>query len=168
MAKSEISFTESGLAEFTKQVESSADNLLNNLVKEARFMAEQIAGDARKIVPVSDSGDGSTGGALHDSIIGFVEVDSDNITAGAKSNSPYAVYVEFGTGPTGQKVGHPLDKELGVVRKSDKWRVNIPDIGVRWIAGQKPQPYLYPAMKQNEEELMRRFGAAAEMAVKKE
>lgn len=168
MPANEITFTESGLAEFTKQMESSADLLLNQLVKEAGFMAAQIAGDARKIVPVSDSGDGTTGGALHDSIVGFVNADKDTVTAGAKSDLDYAVYVEFGTGPTGQSVGHPLDKELGVVRKKDKWKGKIPDVGWRWISGQKPQPYLYPAMKQNEEELMRRFGAAAEMAVKKD
>lgn len=156
----EFTFTDNALQAFTADLSDSPDLLLNRLVQKAAELSNQIAGDARALVPTDT-------GMLKNSIIPFVVVGTDELSAGAKSDLDYAAYVEFGTGPTGQAAGHPLDAELGVVRKSEKWRVNIPDVGVRYIAGQKPQPYLYPAMKQNEEAVKEELGATFKMVVEK-
>ena len=57
-----------------------------------------------------------------------------------------------GTGKVGERTNKNTD--LNVSYKQDKWKVNIPDVGVRWIEGQPAQPYLYPALKNNEDKII--------------
>lgn len=148
-----------------KWTEQAPDKLRKLLITEARQMSETIAGDARAFCPIGIPLEG-TGGNLHDNINGFVSVLNNNeVEGGAVTSVGYASYVEFGTGPTGSKKGHPLDLELGIVRKQGKWKVKIPTIGVRWIAGQEARPFMYPAMKQNEEAILEKFGTKLVEAV---
>lgn len=156
MASAEFSLN--GFDEFENLIGGSPDALEASLLEEALELAEIIAGDARELAPVGD-----TGGTLRNSIVSFVFVSENEIVAGAGTDLEYGKYVEFGTGPTGTEAGgHPLDNELGIVRKQGKWRVKIPDVGVRWTAGQSAQPFMYPAMKNNEELIMKRFGTKLE------
>lgn len=135
-------------------------NLDKELEMRIRFRSEILAGDARTACPVMM-------GNLRNSIEGFVESDKDEITGGAVTNNEYATYVEFGTGPTGTKTGgHPLDSELGVVRKSQPWFAYIPDVGYRYVHGQNANPYMYTAMKQNEKDIIDEFGEALKEVIK--
>lgn len=110
-------------------------------------MKETVQAEAKLLCPV-DIGD------LHDSIKVKTEIEGSNIKGIVYTNSDHAAYVEFGTGKTGEDT--PVaDKYPGDLSyKQDKWLVNIPDVGLRYIAGQAAQPYLYPALKNNEEKII--------------
>ena len=82
------------------------------------------------------------------------------------TNNEYAGYVEFGTGKKGETIP-AVDKYPGPLSyKQDKWKVNIPDVGVRWIEGQPAQPYLYPALKNNEENVIENIKEDVKKAIK--
>lgn len=139
---------------FNKKIDSWQRGLDNALVTAVKARSEILAGDARKACPVDTSN-------LRNSIEGFTEESKGTIAGGAVTVNEYAAYVEFGTGPTGtQTGGHPLDAELGVVRKTEPWLAVIPDVGPRYVSGQAANPYMYTAMKQNESEIIRDFGTA--------
>lgn len=110
-------------------------------------MKETVQAEAKLLCPV-DIGD------LNDSIKVKTEIEGSNIKGIVYTNSDHAAYVEFGTGKTGEDT--PVaDKYPGDLSyKQDKWLVNIPDVGLRYIAGQAAQPYLYPALKNNEEKII--------------
>lgn len=137
---------------FNKKIDSWQKGLDKALVTAVRSRSEILAGDARKACPV-DSGD------LRNSIEAFTEVGKDGISGGAVTNKEYAPFVEFGTGPTGtESGGHPLDGELGIVRKTEPWLAVIPDVGPRYVHGQPANPFMYTAMKQNDPEIIKEFG----------
>lgn len=145
---------------FADKLSEMSDKLGQDIEIKVRARSEILAGDARAACPV-DTGD------LRNSIEGFVEVRKDEITGGAVTTSDHAVYVEFGTGPVGtESGGHPLDDELGVVRKTEPWLGVIPNVGPRYIHGQKAVPYMYTAMKQNEEDILNEFSAAVKEVIK--
>lgn len=101
-----------------------------------------IESDAKDLCPVDH-------GELRDSINSKVEKTSSGIKGSVGTNKEYAAYVEFGTGKKGEESN--TNKKPNVSYKQDKWKVNIPGVGVRWIDGQPAQPYLYPALMQNKD-----------------
>ena len=141
-------------AVFNDKIDSWQKGLDKALVTAVRALSEILAGDARAACPV-DTGD------LRNSIEGFTEVEKDSISGGAVTTNDHAAYVEFGTGPTGtESGGHPLDGELGIVRKTEPWLAVIPDVGPRYVHGQPANPFMYTAMKQNEKEIVEKFGTS--------
>ena len=139
---------------FNEKIGSWQKGLDKALLTAVRARSEILAGDARAACPV-DSGD------LRNSIEAFTEVSKDSISGGAVTNKEYAPFVEFGTGPAGtESGGHPLDGELGIVRKTEPWLAVIPDVGPRYVHGQPANPFMYTAMKQNEPEIIKEFGTA--------
>lgn len=145
---------------FSNKLSHVQQNIDQELETRVRFRSEILAGDARTACPVMT-------GNLRNSIEGFVERNKGEIIGGAVTNNEYAAYVEFGTGPIGtQTGGHPLDSELGVVRKSQPWFAYIPDVGYRYVHGQKANPYMYTAMKQNEKEIIDDFGEILKEVIK--
>lgn len=137
-----------------KKIDSWQSGLDKALLTAVKAQSEILDGDARKACPV-DTGD------LRNSIEAFTEVTKDGISGGAVTTNEHAAYVEFGTGPTGtQTGGHPLDGELGIVRKTEPWLAVIPDVGPRYVHGQPANPFMYTAMKQNEKEIVEKFGTA--------
>ena len=143
----------SEFALFADKLSKMPDKLEQDIEVKVRARSEILAGDARAACPVNT-------GDLRNSIEGFVEVRKDEITGGAVTTSDHAVYVEFGTGPVGTEDGHPLDDELGIVRKTEPWLGVIPSVGPRYFHGQKAVPYMYTAMKQNEEDILNEFSTA--------
>lgn len=102
-----------------------------------------VQGEAKELCPV-DTGD------LRQSIVTDIKTGQSKVTGKISTNNEYASYVEFGTGRKGEASGE--DKYPGpLAYKQDKWLVNIPDIGPRWIEGQPAQPFLYPSLKNNED-----------------
>lgn len=113
----------------------------------APIMARQsklIQGEAKDLCPVDL-------GQLRNSILTTTRKSKYKITALVHTNTEYAAYVEFGTGKVGEST--PVaDKYPGsLAYKQTKWKVNIPDVGWRYVEGQPAQPFLYPALKNNEE-----------------
>lgn len=164
---------------FSDKLDNMCDGLQKALESKVLFLSETVAGDARAACPVEH-------GDLQNSIEGFTAKDKDTITGGAVTTNEYAGYVEFGTGPTGTSTGgHPLDSELGIVRKTEPWIAKIPinsktmiylgtisekerkkGYAIRYVHGQKANPYMYTAMKQNEKEITESFGETLKEVIK--
>ena len=109
---------------------------------------EQLMGQACAIVEraAKEKAPKDTG-ALRRSITSKVEVIDDSITGVVYTPLEYAPYVEYGTGLFAEEGG----------------RIDVPwnyqdDKGV-WhsTSGQKPQPYLRPALEENREKINRLF-----------
>ena len=86
-------------------------------------------------------------GALRRSITSKVEEIDGTVTGVVYTPLEYAPYVEFGTGLFAEEEG----------RKDVPW--NYQDDEGNWhsTSGQKPQPYLRPALKENRETIIRLF-----------
>lgn len=130
-----------GLDAYVEKLGRAPDKLLAALQRQAKADAETLAGLQREKVNVLT-------GQLRASIRAFCRVEGDRITAGSRTDCDHARYVEFGTGPVGDLKGHPLDAELGIVRSSKPWLVQIPGVGLRYTHGQPAQAFMYRSMKE--------------------
>lgn len=168
MSKTDI--TIEGLDAYVDKLTQSPDKMIERIRLQALKDAETLAGMQRKNCPAIT-------GMLRESIETFCYREQDSIVAGTRTNNDHAVYVEFGTGPNGtegkhvvngerveaegKEPGHPLDAELGIVRKTEPWRVNIPGVGVRYTNGIPATPFMYESMKQMQPIIEEHFGSAA-------
>lgn len=157
MSKADI--TMAGLDAYIDKLTKSPDRFIERIRQQAMQDAEVLAGEQRKNCP-------AVTGMLRESIQTFCQRDGDVIEAGTRTKNDHAIYVEFGTGPTGDKNGHPLDSELGVTRKTEPWKVNIPGVGVRYTSGQPAQPFMYHAMKKMEPVIKEHFGSTVKEVFK--
>lgn len=157
MSKADI--TMAGLDAYIDKLTKSPDRFIERIRQQAMQDAEVLAGKQREKCPVVT-------GMLRESIQTFCQCNGDVIEGGTRTKNDHAVYVEFGTGPTGDKNGHPLDSELGVTRKTEPWKVNIPGVGVRYTSGQPAQPFMYPAMKEMEPVIKEHFGSTVKEVFK--
>lgn len=130
-----------GLDNLLKKLNKLGGNVEETLYKSMQRQGELVKGDAKDLCPV-DTGD------LRQSIKSETKNYKNKITTRVYTNSDHAAYVEFGTGKVGERTNK--NNKVNVSYKQDKWLVNIPDVGVRWVEGQPAQPYLYPALKNNE------------------
>lgn len=86
-------------------------------------------------------------GALRRSIQSKVETGGRDVEGIVFTPLEYAPYVEYGTGLFAEKGG----------RKKVPW-VFYDDEGKRWVTkGQKPHPYMRPAIKENREKVVDTF-----------
>lgn len=87
-------------------------------------------------------------GALRNSITSKVETDSEGVKGIVYTPLEYAPYIEYGTG---------LFAEAGNGRKSG-WIYEDEKTGEKiFTRGQKPQPYLRPALYENREKIKKVF-----------
>ena len=109
---------------------------------------EQLMGQACAIVEraAKEKAPKDTG-ALRRSITSKVEVIDDSITGIVYTPLEYAPYIEYGTGLFAEEGG----------RMDVPW--NYQDDKGIWhsTSGQKPQPYLRPALEENREKINRLF-----------
>ena len=84
-------------------------------------------------------------GALQNSIISTVETTNDAVIGYVSTNLEYAPYVEYGTGLFAESGG----------RKDVPW--NYQDDKGEWhsTSGQKPQPFMRPALSENKQNILR-------------
>lgn len=134
--------TMQGMDAVISKISNSTKRLHDTVLQKAREKAEKMVGIQKENCPVDTS-------ILRESIHSFVEDNGDVISAGSRTNTSYAAYVEFGTGQAGDKKGHPLDDELGIVRKTE------------W-GGHKAQPFMYPGMKAVEPEIKEELGLSVQ------
>lgn len=148
-----------GLDSLLKKLNSLGGNVDEELYRSMQQQGELVKGDAEDLCSV-DLGD------LRQSIKSKTKKYKGKIVAKVYTNSDHATYVELGTGRKGETT--PVqDKYPGELHyKQDKWKVNIPDVGVRWIEGQPAQPYLYPALKNNEEKVIENIKEDVKKAIK--
>ena len=134
-----------GLNSLLKKLSKLGGNVEEVLYESMQKQGELVKGDAKDLCPV-DTGD------LRSSIKRETKRYKGKIVARIHTNSDHAAYVEFGTGKVGERTNK--NTKVNVSYKQDKWLANIPDVGPRWIEGQSAQPYLYPALKNNEERII--------------
>lgn len=120
---------------------SDIDNIL---LKALKRVGQIIQDDAVSNCPVDT-------GQLRDSITYEIEITKDEGVLRVGTNLKYAPFVEFGTGIVGSE--NPNPDARGIRYRQVKWLGFIPDVGWRYISGQKAQPYLYPALINNREKI---------------
>ena len=114
-----------------------------------------VQADAKRLAPGNN-------GELRNSIKTRVKMDGDKVIGEVYTNLHYAPYVEFGTGPKGQASHSGISPEVSVSYRSSPWYVHEDQINVgpyRFqkigefykMYGQPAQPYLYPALRDNQE-----------------
>lgn len=110
-----------------------------------------VHGQAKELAPVDK-------GQLGESIHMQVKDTGKTLEGRVYTNVEYAAYVEFGTGITGNGT-YPYEVEgLSLEYKDKGWAYFDEDKG-EWIytKGQEAQPYMYPALKENEKTIKQMF-----------
>lgn len=118
-----------------------------------------VHGQAKALVPVDT---GNLAGSIHPKVI-----TKGNIIIGkVYTNVTYAPYVEFGTGSKGN--GTYPNKEISLSYRSTPW-LFTPDGGETfyYTLGQVAQPYMYPALKQNEKVIKKMFAECIQNNVRR-
>lgn len=95
---------------------------------------KMVQGEAKNLCPVDS-------GQLRNSIKSKTEVTEKGIVATVTTNCEYAAYQEFGTGQKGDSSPTP-PKYDGELAYREDWK------------GIPAQPFLYPALKNNEDKVM--------------
>lgn len=114
------------------QLGGNASNSLNKSIKkEINF----VKGEAKLLCPVDT-------GRLRNSITSTTRETTTGIVGEVTTNCEYANYIEFGTGIKGESSPSPPKADIGQGYRSD-WK------------GQSAQPFLYPALKNNEDKVIK-------------
>ena len=114
-----------------------------------------VQADAKLRAPANE-------GELRNSIKARVKVEGDRVFGEVYTNLHYAPYVEFGTGPKGLANHSGISPDVNVSYRSTPWYVHEDQIDVGKyhfqkmgefykMYGQPAQPYLYPALRDNQE-----------------
>jgi len=111
-----------------------------------------VHGQAKALAPVDT---GNLAGSIHPKVL----VQGNLVIGKVYTNLSYAPFVEFGTGNKGN--GTYPNKKLKLTYRSTPW-VYTPDEGETFYRteGQVAQPYMYPAIKQNEKKIKAMFKEA--------
>ena len=129
------------------QLETKLNKLANlNYKKELERAAILVENEAKKKAPVGT-------GELRRSITHSI----DDLTASVGTNLEYAPYVEFGTG---------LFAAEGNGRQDVPWHYQDAEGNWHTTYGQEPQPYLYPALEENKEQIKEIFMNGIKEALK--
>ena len=138
---------------------------------------------AKEEAPVRRFG---SGGELRQSILTQMETHSDRMVAICYTNKAYAPYVEFGTGPNGEAHHAGISPEVQPAYKQRGWMIPADAMSVEaaqsygfglardgdkvigyYTRGQAARPFMYPALKNNEDEIVRRLSADLGKEVRK-
>ena len=107
-------------------------------------------------------------GELRGSIHTAVKHERNGTQGVVYTNKEYAPYVEFGTGPVGQVNHGGISPHVRVSYRQDPW-VYYDKRNERFVytKGQPAQPYMYPALKNNEKNIVRGFREDVEREIQK-
>ncbi|WP_176256279.1 HK97-gp10 family putative phage morphogenesis protein [Enterocloster alcoholdehydrogenati] len=140
--------------------------------------AKLVRAEAALRCPVHD-------GELRSSIRTMVSQDADGATGTIYTNKAYAGYVEFGTGPKGEANHAGISPEVTPVYTQSPWWIHesmidreiaetyhwffidTPEGRFYQCTGQPAQPFLYPALKNNEERVTRNISNYISREIKK-
>jgi len=148
------------------RIESNTDNTAFQAVsKGIRF----VQANAKHLCPVGD-------GELRDSIYATVEADPNMVRGSCYTNKRHGPYVELGTGPKGQADHDGISPAANPVYTQSPWWIHESQIdkataekyrmfsietkdGIFYrSSGQAAQPFMYPALKGNEDEVIKMIG----------
>ena len=157
-----------GEKEFVKDLEKlSQVDLYNAVAKGIRA----VQGEAKMRCPVDM-------GELRGSVYTDIETEEGYIRGVCYTNKKYAPFVEFGTGPKGQANHKGVSPNVAVTYTQSPWWIHESQIDQKmaekyhWFyvdtpngrfyqcTGQAAQPFLYPALKNQEPEIEKIFKEA--------
>ena len=128
------------------------NKIANMDLKEKIIQATKVVhAQAKELAPVDT---GNLAGSIHQE----VKLRGENLEGRVFTNIQYAPYVEFGTGIKGNG-SYPYKVEgLNLSYRDSSW-VYTPDGGETFYRtkGQVAQPFMYPALKQNEKYIKQLF-----------
>ena len=150
-------------------------NKLNNLdrIKISDTVMRQIKlvqAEAKLNTPVKARGGG---GELRDSIVTSVEDYGGGVRGIAKTNKRYAAYVELGTGPKGEADHDGISPKVNPSYSQHGWGIPADQIDAAdaemyhmskrsyngkeyyMTNGQAAHPFMYPAIKNNEKQIIK-------------
>ena len=139
------------------QMKETADNTLKVAIQRAGI---QVRDAAVNMCPVDT-------GELRQSIHEMTEITGGVIASTVYTNKEYAPYVEFGTGPKGAENHAGISPEVSPVYSSAGWTYMNKDGEFVHTNGKEARPFMYPALKDNEERLKNNIRASIRMEVKK-
>ncbi|MFF2449366.1 HK97-gp10 family putative phage morphogenesis protein [Neobacillus sp. NPDC058068] len=125
-----------GLDSLLRKLDSLGGNTHKALKVGIHQGTKLVQGDAKRLVAVAEI----DGGGLRNSIQGETEEIDGKIVGKVSTNKEYGPYVEFGTGQRGIDSPSPPKADIPLDYRQD------------W-AGMEAQPFLFPALKQNEEKV---------------
>lgn len=117
-------------------------------------------------------------GELRQSIFAETTEEENTVTGICWTDKAYAPYIEFGTGPKGQEKHAGISPEVTPVYTQQPWWIHESQIDrrvaekYRWpyidtpdgrfyrCSGNPAYPFLYPAMKDNEEQILKMLGGS--------
>lgn len=156
-----------GLDRLMRQYGALARVVVGQSMKEAIGGATHLVqGEAKLMCPVND-------GELRQSIRTVVESHEGNVRGVVYTNKKYAPYVELGTGPAGEADHAGISPEVSPVYTQSPWWIHesqidqataeryrcffidTPQGRFYQTSGQAAQPFMYPALKNNEERVTR-------------
>lgn len=151
-----------GALELEKKLRALSEMELRQGIEKGISLVQE---DAKANCPVYD-------GELRESIFTEVENKDGKIRGTCYTNKQYAPYVEFGTGPKGQADHDGISPDVAVSYSQTSWWIHESQIG-RDVAeryrffhidtengrfykcyGQAAQPFMYPALKNNEDAIL--------------
>lgn len=118
-----------GIDTFLKHINTVASH--EKIHKAVKIATMNVHAMAKHLCPVDT-------GNLRNRTRMSVREEGDTIIGRVSNDTEYAMFVEFGTGVRGEVSDYPRASELGLSYRSD-WK------------GQVAQPFMYPALKQNED-----------------
>lgn len=153
-----------GQADLEKILDNMTEGGQDALKRGIERATKLVQDVAKGLAPVHD-------GVLQGKILRDVEVKDGKVigTVFTDGSVPYAVYVEFGTGPRGMSDHEGISPDVSVSYTAEPWWIHesqlAPGTGeyYHWpyietkdgkfykCSGQAAQPFMYPALKDNEE-----------------
>lgn len=146
----------SGDKELLRKVSQLEQIQLDRIMKK---QAEVVRAAAVFLVPVET-------GELRGSIHTDVEHKNGGTQGVVYTNKEYGPYVEFGTGPVGQEHHSGISPDVNVAYRQTGW-VYHKDGKFFKTEGQPAQPFMYPALKNNEQNLIRGFREDVDKEIQK-
>lgn len=154
--------------DFESRFQSLIDAAEDGLQSEIHRIALKVQDQARELCPVRRYRSG--GGSLRQSIHTATERTEDGVRSEVYTNSIYAPFVEFGTGPTGQAHHEGISPNADPVYSQSGWTMPADAMSPEdaeqygfgiakgkdgeiigyYTKGQVAQPFLYPAFKSME------------------
>lgn len=159
-----------GTDRLTGQLGNIAELDLEKGIRQAALLVQEAA-------KLNAGGYRRSTGELRSRIATSVETDGDMVRGEVSSNAPHAAFIEFGTGPRGFMEHSGISPDVQVSYTMEPWwihegpgeneigREEAEFYGFHYIdtpngrfyrcSGQPAKPYLYPALKDNEEAILR-------------
>ena len=156
-----------GLDELMKKYGQLAEQVANeNMIRAVGASVKLVQANARLLCPVHD-------GELRQNIRIATENIGDQVLGTVYTNKSYAPYVEFGTGPKGQESHEGISPRISPAYAQSPWWIHESQVDAEtaelyhWFyidteegrfyqcTGQPAQPFMYPALKDNEERVTR-------------